>query len=146
MHGAEFYANKKHKGIRNDGGNSEDGGASHHGGFDSSPRSEDMQSGKTTSLSSPSIKSESDAANSPGQQPINSPMSISQLANSMIVGSYADDYDCCLPPSSVLTVAATVAVGGQQIDSISAIEDPSWPYDDEDIEVNKYFICPGKFN
>lgn len=51
VHGAEFYANKKHKGI--DGG-SEDGPA----GLDSSPRSEDMQSHKTASLSSPSIKSE----------------------------------------------------------------------------------------
>lgn len=51
MHGAEFYANKKHKGIE---GGSEDG----PGGLDSSPRSEDMQSHKTASLSSPSIKSE----------------------------------------------------------------------------------------
>ena len=51
VHGADFYANKKHKGV--DGG-SEDGAA----GLDSSPRSEDMQSHKTASLSSPSIKSE----------------------------------------------------------------------------------------
>lgn len=50
VHGAEFYANKKHKGD----GTSEDGA----GGLDSSPRSEDMQSHKTASLSSPSIKSE----------------------------------------------------------------------------------------
>lgn len=51
VHGAEFYATKKHKGS--DGG-SVDGPA----GLDSSPRSEDVQSQKTTSLSSPSIKSE----------------------------------------------------------------------------------------
>lgn len=51
VHGAEFYANKKHKGIDS---NSDDGPP----GLDSSPRSEDMQSHKTASLSSPSIKSE----------------------------------------------------------------------------------------
>ena len=51
VHGPEFYANKKHKGPD---GSSEDGPA----GLDSSPRSEDMQSHKTASLSSPSIKSE----------------------------------------------------------------------------------------
>ncbi|KAL9704667.1 hypothetical protein quinque_008185 [Culex quinquefasciatus] len=39
---------------------------------------EDMQSGKTTSMSSRSIKSESDA-HSPGHLPISSPMSISAL-------------------------------------------------------------------
>ncbi|KAJ6641765.1 Transcriptional activator cubitus interruptus, partial [Pseudolycoriella hygida] len=106
VHGAEFYANKKHKGTPNDG--SEDGG---NGGLDSSPRSEDMHSGKTTSLSSPSIKSESDA-NSPGQPMISSPLGVSQLANGM-----HEDYDCVPSVSS------------------AAIDDPAWPYEDEDVEV-----------
>lgn len=106
VHGAEFYANKKHKGTNND-GNSEDGGASH---LDSSPRSEDLHSGKTTSLSSPSIKSESEA-NSPGQPPMNSPMAISHMTGGL------EDYG---------------GIGGGQI---SAIEDPAWPYEDENLEV-----------
>ncbi|XP_055689934.1 transcriptional activator cubitus interruptus [Lutzomyia longipalpis] len=65
VHGAEFYATKKHKGQdgpHNPPGGHDDGGAAV--GLDSSPRSDDMQSGKTNSLSSPSIKSESEA-NSP---------------------------------------------------------------------------------
>ncbi len=118
VHGAEFYANKKHKGTPNDG--SEDGG---NGGLDSSPRSEDMHSGKTTSLSSPSIKSESDA-NSPGQPMINSPLGVSQLANGM-----HEDYDCVPSVSSV-------QYGG----SVSAIDDPAWPYEDEDVEVWQFIF------
>ncbi|XP_076263287.1 transcriptional activator cubitus interruptus isoform X2 [Rhynchophorus ferrugineus] len=53
VHGAEFYASKKHKG--GNGPSSDEGGA---GGLDASPRSDDA---KTASLSSPSVKSESDA-------------------------------------------------------------------------------------
>lgn len=117
VHGADFYANKKHKGAPSDG--SEDGG---NHGLDASPRSEDMQSGKTTSLSSPSIKSESDA-NSPGQPSINSPLGVSQLANGM-----HEDYDC------VPSVASA-----QYGSSVSAVDDPAWPYEDEDVEVR--YIC-----
>ncbi|EDS33956.1 zinc finger protein [Culex quinquefasciatus] len=47
-----------------------------------------MQSGKTTSMSSRSIKSESDA-HSPSQPPISSPMSISALTARLM-----DDCDC----------------------------------------------------
>lgn len=64
VHGAEFYANKKHKGA-NDGGDDSMGGGLSMGALSPS-RSEDLLSGKTTSLSSPSVKSEE--ANSPGQQ------------------------------------------------------------------------------
>nr|CAD7423769.1 unnamed protein product [Timema monikensis] len=71
VHGAEFYANKKHKGA---GDGTEDGPGGTGGLLDSSPHSEEMMSGKTASLSSPSIKSEE--ANSPGQQ--GSPMSGTQ--------------------------------------------------------------------
>ncbi|XP_046682490.1 transcriptional activator cubitus interruptus isoform X2 [Homalodisca vitripennis] len=64
VHGAEFYANKKHKGAGED-----DGGM----GGTSPSRSDDMPlSAKTASVSSPSIKSEE--TNSPGQQ--GSPLSV----------------------------------------------------------------------
>lgn len=66
VHGAEFYANKKHKGAR---GNGEGGGGgSEDGTGGASPsRSDEMPlSAKTASVSSPSIKSEE--TNSPGQQ------------------------------------------------------------------------------
>ncbi|XP_062533394.1 transcriptional activator cubitus interruptus isoform X2 [Armigeres subalbatus] len=121
VHGAEFYANKKHKGNGHHHGN----GGSGHGGdggddgegsnhmFDGSPRSEDMQSGKTTSMSSPSIKSESDV-HSPGQPPIHSPMSISALTAGL-----ADDYD-----------GSSMQLGG-----LATIDDHVWPYVDEDFEV-----------
>lgn len=55
VHGAEFYANKKHKGP---GDGAEDGSSGAGGLLDSSPHSEEMMSGKTASLSSPSVKSE----------------------------------------------------------------------------------------
>ncbi|XP_022913354.1 transcriptional activator cubitus interruptus isoform X2 [Onthophagus taurus] len=106
VHGAEFYANKKHKGI--DGG-SEDG----PGGLDSSPRSEDMQSHKTASLSSPSIKSESDV-NSPGQQQQGSPLGITQLA-----GGCVDDISGDAVPSN----------------RTGPLDDPAWPYD-ADLEID----------
>lgn len=110
MHGAEFYANKKHKGGSNMDNNSEDGGNGNP--IDSSPRSEDM-SGKTASLSSPSIKSESDA-NSPGVQNHGSPMGLTHLTG-------AEDYDAN---------GALPSMG-----SVSAMDDPNWPYEDEDLEV-----------
>ncbi|XP_055530506.1 transcriptional activator cubitus interruptus [Wyeomyia smithii] len=116
VHGAEFYANKKHKGNGHHGGSGGDGGDDGEGSnhmYDGSPRSEDMQSGKTTSMSSPSIKSESDA-HSPGQPPINSPMSISALTAGLV-----DDYDG----------------SSMQLGSLAAIDDPAWPYVDEDLEV-----------
>ncbi|XP_063919971.1 transcriptional activator cubitus interruptus isoform X2 [Zophobas morio] len=108
VHGADFYANKKHKGV--DGG-SEDGAA----GLDSSPRSEDMQSHKTASLSSPSIKSESDV-NSPGHQQQGSPLGATQLA-----GGCNDDFST--------DMTTTVQRNGP-------MDDPAWPYDAEDLEVD----------
>ncbi|CAD7094029.1 unnamed protein product [Hermetia illucens] len=125
VHGAEFYANKKHKGASHDpggGGGTNGTDDNHHGatGIDSSPRSEDLHSGKTASLSSPSIKSESEA-NSPGQPPINSPMGVSHLINGV-----HEDFECL--PSSNTTAAP---IGG----SVSATDDPAWPYEDEDLEV-----------
>ncbi|PSN43509.1 hypothetical protein C0J52_13404, partial [Blattella germanica] len=74
VHGAEFYANKKHKGA---GDGTEDNSSGAGGLLDSSPHSEEMMSGKTASLSSPSVKSEE--ASSPAQQ--SSPISVTQHAN-----------------------------------------------------------------
>lgn len=150
VHGAEFYANKRHKGTPSHPSSSDDGhgGTSNaSGGFDSSPRSaEDMQSINGGSPSPPissthirgppvssthlqgppvssaaRIKSESDA-HSPEQQnngPVNRMGALKQQTSN---GSMM------------------VSTGGgtsQMInDSVSAIEDPAWPYEDEDLEVN----------
>lgn len=56
VHGAEFYANKKHKGGDSAGPGPSPGGVN-GGGPGSSPRSDDGGN-KTTSVSSPSVKSE----------------------------------------------------------------------------------------
>jgi transcriptional activator cubitus interruptus len=63
IHGVDFYANKKHKGNNDHHSGGKDGKGSNgnrpngNGMEDSSPRSVDMES-KTTSIASPSIKSE----------------------------------------------------------------------------------------
>lgn len=129
VHGPEFYASKRHKGTPSDQNSFDDGhgGISNASGFDSSPRSEDHQSmmgGKTTSISSPSIKSESDV-HSPDQQ-INSPMSGGAMQHN--ANGLTDDYE--------YVPASMVNAGGPMIgESVSAIEDPAWPYEDEDLEV-----------
>ncbi|KAF6207053.1 hypothetical protein GE061_018291 [Apolygus lucorum] len=68
VHGAEFYANKKHKGN----GSGGDGGSEDGNGGVSPTRSDEPLSTKTASVSSPSIKSEE--TNSPGHQ--GSPLSV----------------------------------------------------------------------
>lgn len=105
VHGAEFYKNKRHKGGNDDG----------PAGLDSSPRSEDMQSHKTASLSSPSIKSESDV-NSPGQQQQGSPLGTVQLANG------CDDF-----------TGDIMSNGMQRTEGI----DETWAYDAEDLEIDE---------
>lgn len=130
VHGAEFYANKKHKGAPHD-THSEDGGA----GIDSSPRSEDMHSGKTASMSSPSIKSESDA-NSPGHPQVNSPMGISQLAHGMM-----DDYDYNSSGlSNNISVQNPVHYTDSGNVSAAVMDEPGWLFDDENIEVSVYVL------
>lgn len=56
VHGAEFYASKRHKGTpSNNSSDDGNGGISNANGFDSSPRSEDHHSGvggKNNSVSS----------------------------------------------------------------------------------------------
>lgn len=134
VHGAEFYASKRHKGTPSNQNSFDDGhgGVSNASGFDSSPRSEDHHSGaggKNTSISSPSIKSESDA-HSPEQQ-INSPMSGGAMQHNAT--GLNDDYEYV--PSSMV-----INNGGTHIgESVSAIDDPAWPYEDEDLEVTIIF-------
>ncbi|KAH8402554.1 hypothetical protein KR009_010643, partial [Drosophila setifemur] len=77
VHGAEFYANKKHKGLPLNDVNSRlqsDNGKSRHSlqehNIDSSPCSDDLNLGKVIGISSPSTKSESDG-NSPHHLLIN---------------------------------------------------------------------------
>lgn len=108
MHGAEFYASKKHKG-------SEPGADDGPAGLDSSPRSEDLQSQKTTSLSSPSIKSESDV-NSPSQHQQGSPLGTTQL-----VGGFNDDF-----AADINNISRTA----------EPTDDPSWVYEAEDLEID----------
>lgn len=91
VHGAEFYANKKHKGLplhdANSGIDGERDNVQHHHKLqeqhiDSSPCSEDLNSGKAVSVSSPSIKSESD---------VNSPAQFGGVADSIINSSFRQD-------------------------------------------------------
>lgn len=133
VHGAEFYANKRHKGTPSNHNGFDDGhggitggNGNLHGGIDSSPRSEDVQStgGKNTSISSPSIKSESDV-NSPGQ-PMNSPSAMQHMTNGVMGNGLNEDYDCI--PQQMLG------------ESVSALDDPTWPYEDEDLEVIKNVV------
>lgn len=109
VHGAEFYATKKHKGqdgphSHPPGSGQEDGGAA---AADASPRSDDLQSGKTNSLSSPSIKSESEA---------NSP------ALPAASGS----------PAAHLLCGGGIDGAGDHFEGLSS--DPGWPYEDDDVE------------
>lgn len=116
MHGAEFYAKRKHKGT-GDSGSGEDGNASN--GMASPGTNEDNYSVKTTSLMSPSIKSESDV-NSPGYQPMNSPSGVSHMNSDAI-----DDYDYS-PAGRISNTNNT------QIGIVSSTVDSQWPYDEED--------------
>lgn len=139
VHGAEFYASKRHKGTPSNQNSFDDGhgGISNASGFDSSPHSEDHQSvagGKNTSVSSPSIKSESDA-HSP-DQPINSPMSGGAMQHNAT--GLNDEYDfVSIRHETSMVINAGAPIIGE---SVSAIDDPAWPYEDEDLEVNTVFL------
>lgn len=113
VHGAEFYAKRKHKGT-GDSGSGEDGNGSNGMG---SPTNEDNYSLKTTSLMSPSIKSESDI-NSPGYPTTYSPSGVSNLNSDA-----NDEYDY-MPTSN--------RVNHTQIGIVSSTVDSQWPYEDED--------------
>lgn len=127
VHGAEFYATKKHKGGGGGDGSGPDDGHHHMG--DTSPRSDDMHS-KTASMSSPSIKSESDA-HSPGHPPsVNSPISVAHFtaaaaaASAAMSGGGMDDYG---------VVGGYHHGGGAGGDGM---DDVPWMIGEEDVEVN----------
>ncbi|XP_032681246.1 transcriptional activator cubitus interruptus isoform X2 [Odontomachus brunneus] len=105
VHGAEFYANKKHKGGGGDGGGSDEAGTGGH----SPSRSEDLHP-KTPSLSSPSVKSESEA---------NSPPSMMQQQGSPLVGGCNDE------------VAGVGALTG---DGVALAEEP-WNEEPDDLDI-----------
>ncbi|XP_046741690.1 transcriptional activator cubitus interruptus-like [Diprion similis] len=103
VHGAEFYANKKHKG--GDGGGSDEAGAGGH----SPSRSEDRHP-KTPSLSSPSVKSESEANSPPGMMQQGSPL----------VGGCTDE----------------LGMGGGSGDGVTAIGvDEPWNEEPDDLDI-----------
>ena len=130
MHGAEFYANKKHKGGSNSSGNgngtngggnggggtgiggdgtgSDEAGA---GGHSSPSRSEDHP--KTPSLSSPSVKSESEA---------NSPPSMIQQQSPLHVTACNDD-------------VANMAIGSISGDAVGIVEEPWNEEPTEDLDI-----------
>ncbi|XP_036335167.1 transcriptional activator cubitus interruptus isoform X1 [Rhagoletis pomonella] len=143
VHGADFYASKKHKGSSNEDGN---GGIDGHGigsvhgtsglkssihsqlqnhpQIDSSPRSDDMHSGKANSISSPSIKSESDA-NSPEHSPnvTDGHQLALQTSQLKLAGNMRD------------TENASAGFGPDEFQlSNAAALDEGWEYD-EDLEV-----------
>jgi len=103
VHGAEFYANKKHKGSNGDGG--DEAGTGGH----SPSRSEDLHP-KTPSLSSPSVKSESEA---------NSPPSIMQQQGSPLVGGCNDEI---------------AGVGTLTNDGVALAEEP-WNEEPDDLDI-----------
>lgn len=131
VHGAEFYANKKHKGLplhdansgldrerRRDGrdGNQQHQQQQEHQQhqqlqeqhIDSSPCSDDLQGGKPVSVSSPTIKSESDP-NSPGRMAAQAGSSTASVSDCLMHIYRQDD----LNSPSVPTL------------------DECWPYDDD---------------
>ncbi|XP_054280487.1 transcriptional activator cubitus interruptus [Macrosteles quadrilineatus] len=112
VHGAEFYANKKHKGAGED-----DGGM----GGASPSRSDEMPlSAKTASVSSPSIKSEE--TNSPGQQ--GSPMSIIPHSQGSPLGLSAH-VGFCEDPISDNNVST----------SSNHVVDDTWPDESQDLDL-----------
>ncbi|XP_017869285.1 PREDICTED: transcriptional activator cubitus interruptus [Drosophila arizonae] len=129
VHGAEFYANKKHKGLPLHDANSglekhrdgRDGNQQHQQHqqlrdhqqlqeqhVDSSPCCDDFHGGKPISVSSPSIKSESDP-NSPGQLAAQAGSSTASVSDCLMQLYRQDD----LSNPSVPTL------------------DECWPYDDD---------------
>ncbi|CRL08145.1 CLUMA_CG020858, isoform A [Clunio marinus] len=118
VHGADFYAKRKHKGI-GDSGSGEDGNGSN--GMGSPATNDDSYSIKNASLMSPSIKSESDV-NSPGYQMNNSPLGVPHMSSEA-----NDDYDYMPSSNSNISNANNTQIG-----IVSSTVDTQWPYDEED--------------
>ncbi|KAL7019458.1 hypothetical protein ACKWTF_011124 [Chironomus riparius] len=119
VHGADFYAKRKHKGT-GDSGSGEDGN-----GVSSPATNEDNYSIKTTSLMSPSIKSESDI-NSPGYPQMNSPSGVSHMNSDM-----NDDFDYGNGGSNNGNNNMSNA-NSTQIGIVSSTVDSQWPYEEEE--------------
>lgn len=134
VHGPEFYASKRHKGTNSS-------------GFDSSPRSEGQSGGnsirfdsspKNTSVSSPSIKSESET-NSPDHSPMDGILGREHKMNSKSnAAGFNDDYEYvpAMHIDSVVNRGDDCYQSAPMIgETISAMDDPAWPYEDENLEV-----------
>lgn len=128
VHGADFYAKRKHKGT-GDSGSGEDGNGSN--GMGSPATNEDNYSIKTTSLMSPSIKSESDI-NSPGYPPMNSPSGVSHMNSDA-----NDDYDYMPSSNNNLSNANNTQIG-----IVSSTVDSQWPYEEEDTAEVRFSKSP----
>lgn len=138
VHGADFYAKRKHKGT-GDSGSGEDNNGSN--GMGSPTTNEDNYSIKTTSLMSPSIKSESDN-NSPGYPATNSPSGVSNMNSDA-----NDEYDY-MPMNTRVKHSNNTQIG-----IVSSTVDSQWPYEEEDTaevsffkptsSVSKIFAIPG---
>ncbi|XP_037946752.1 transcriptional activator cubitus interruptus-like [Teleopsis dalmanni] len=146
VHGAEFYANKKHKGSNHDSGNNNtDGNYSNsklrakignmgsnfqqtqqQNQIDVSPRSDDFYSGRTMSISSPSIKSETEA-HSPGVHTVHSSLNNNQYNRSHqnIATRLADDDN----NTTVTHSTEGNIYGREELNSSNYDED--WTYDDD---------------
>lgn len=124
VHGADFYAKRKHKGT-GDSGSGEDGNGSN--GMGSPATNEDSYSIKTTSLMSPSIKSESDI-NSPGYPQMNSPSGVSHMNSDV-----NDDYDYMPSSNNNLSNANNTQIG-----IVSSTVDSQWPYEEDETAEVKF--------
>ncbi|XP_065370731.1 transcriptional activator cubitus interruptus [Calliphora vicina] len=130
VHGAEFYANKKHKGSIHDNDSSAGGGGGNNVGNIESP--DDFRSSKANSLSCPSIKSESDV-NSPPQLSVHSP-TISQTG-----GNQAAHNQMQFKPGSGIRMGAGSKMGDvmgafnnhDDYGNMAANDDEAWLYDDD---------------
>ncbi|XP_011195008.1 transcriptional activator cubitus interruptus isoform X1 [Zeugodacus cucurbitae] len=150
VHGADFYASKKHKGSSNEDDNSGLDGhgitssalgsnglksslhrqfqSQNHPQIDSSPRSDDMHSGKTNSISSPSIKSESDA-NSPEHSPNGTD------GNQLLVQTSQLRSTVNMRDNVKSASGSSYAADEFQLSSVTPL-DEGWDYD-EDLEVEE---------
>lgn len=158
MHGAEFYASKRHKGTpSNNSSDDGNGGISHANGFDSSPRSEDHHSGaggKNTSVSSKfqsnmfslrvlnipqfninlmiySILFKSKGPSIKSESDANSPgqPSNSPMAMQHNINGVPEEYEYM--PS---TIVMGMPIGGE---NVSGLDDSAWPYEVDDLDVNE---------
>ncbi|KAM7341236.1 transcriptional activator cubitus interruptus [Cochliomyia hominivorax] len=130
VHGAEFYANKKHKGSIHGNDNSGVSGGGNNVGKSDSP--DDYRSNKPSSLSSPSIKSESDA-NSPPHMSVHSP-TISQTGGNQAALNqmqFKSGSGTRMGPSSEIGDIMGAYNNNDDFGNMPGNDDESWLYDDD---------------